>query len=126
MYNVGTGQIAVAEEGFQDPYQVAVDTHLLVSRRNDLVRLYNPASTNCHASIDPGHRKRLVQVLNYSSQAADFVTLWVNARVGSARLWRPGTRDALTLQGITAAPGTDFALPQLSVYCALEFEGSNL
>ena len=43
MYNVGKGQIAVAEEGFQDPYQVAVDTHLLVSRRNDLVRLYNPA-----------------------------------------------------------------------------------
>jgi hypothetical protein len=39
MYNVGKGQIAVAEEGFQDPYQVAADTHLLVSRRNDLVRL---------------------------------------------------------------------------------------
>jgi hypothetical protein len=126
MYNLGKGQIAVAGEGFQDPYQVAVDTHLLVSRRNDLVRLYNPALTNCHSSIDPGHRKRLVQVLNYSSQSADFVTLWVNARVGSARLWRPGRRDALTLRGVAAAPGTDFRLPPLSVYCALEFEGSNL
>jgi hypothetical protein len=126
MYNVGKGQIAVAEEGFQDPYQVAVDTHLLVSRRNDLVRLHNPAATNCYSSIDPGHRKRLVQVLNYSSEPADSVTLWVNARVGSARLWRPGTEDALTLQGMAAAPGTDFGLPPLSVYCALEFEGSNL
>ncbi len=126
MYNVGKGQIAVAEEGFQDPYQVAVDTHLLVSRRNDLVRLYNPAATNCHSSIDPGHRKRLVQVLNYSSDPAESVTLWVNARVGSARLWQPGTKDARTLQGVAAAPGTDFGLPPLSVYCALEFEGSNL
>jgi hypothetical protein len=126
MYNVGKGQIAVAEEGFQDPYQVAVDTHLLVSRRNDLVRLYNPEATNCHSSIDPGHRKRLVQVLNYSSQPVGSVTLWVNARVGSARLWRPGTKDAVTLQGVAAAPGTDFGLPPLSVYCALEFEGSNL
>jgi hypothetical protein len=126
MYNVGKGQMAVAEEGFQDPYQVAVDTHLLVSRRNDLVRLYNPAATNCHSSIDPGHRKRLIQVLNYSSDPADSVTLWVNARVESARLWQPGTKDARTLQGVAAAPVTDFGLPPLSVYCALEFEGSNL
>jgi hypothetical protein len=126
MYNVGKGQIAVAEVGFQDPYQVAVDTHLLVSRRNDLVRLYNPELTNCHSSIDPGHKKRLVQVLNYSSQPADFVTVWVNARVESVRLWTPGTRDARTLRGVAASPGTDFRLPPLPVYCALEFEGSNL
>jgi hypothetical protein len=126
MYNVGKGQMAVAEEGFQDPYQVAVDTHLLVSHRNDLVRLYNPAATNCHSSIDPGHRKRLVQVLNYSSEPAESVTLWVNGRVGSARLWQPGTKDARTLPGVAAPPGTDFGLPPLSVYCALEFEGSNL
>jgi hypothetical protein len=126
MYNLGKGQIAVAEEGFQDPYQVAVDTHLLVSRRNDLVRLYNPELTNCHARIDPGQRKRLVQVLNYSSEPADFVTLWVNARVESARLWRPEAKDAVTLRGVAASPGTDFRLPPVSVYCALEFEGSNL
>jgi hypothetical protein len=126
MYNMGTGQIAVAEAGFQDPYQVAVDTHLLVSRRNDLVRLYNPESTNCRSSIDPGHRKRLVQVLNYSSEPADSVTLWMNTRARSARLWRPGTKDALTVQGVAASPGTDFGLPPISVYCALEFEGSNL
>ena len=126
MYNVGKGQIAVAEKGFQDPYQVAVDTHLLVSRRNDLVRLYNPASTNCRSSIDPGRRKRLVQVLNYSSNPADSVTLWVNTRAVSARLWGPGTKDAVTVRGVAAAPGTDFGLPPISVYCALEFEGSNL
>jgi hypothetical protein len=126
MYNLGKGQMAVAEEGFQDPYQVAVHTHLLVSRRNDLVRLYNPWATNCRSSIDPHHRKRLVQVLNYSSEPADSVTLWMNTRAGSARLWRFGTKDALTLQGVAAAPGTDFGLPPISVYCALEFEGSNL
>ena len=126
VYNVGKGQIAVAEEGFQDPYQAAVDTHLLVSHRNDLVRLYNPKATNCHSSIDPGHKKQLVQVLNYSSKPAGSVTLWMNTRARSARLWRPGTKDALTVQGVAAAPGTDFGLPPISVYCALEFERSNL
>lgn len=129
MYNVGKGQIAVAEEGFQDPYQVAVDTHLLVSHRNDLVRLYNPEATNCYCSGDfrtPGNGKRLVQVLNYSSQSADFVSLWVNASVASARLWRLGTNEPGTLQGVAASPGTEFELPPLPVYCALELEASNL
>jgi hypothetical protein len=32
MYNVGQGQIAVAEEGFQDPYPVAVDARLYLLR----------------------------------------------------------------------------------------------
>ena len=126
MYNVAKGQIAVAEKGFEDPYQVAVDTHLLVSHRNDLARLYNSEMTNCYCSGDfesPRHGNRLVQVLNYSSEPAEFVTLWVNARVGSAQLWQPGTKDARTLQGVVASPGTDFRLPSLSVYCALEFEG---
>ena len=126
MYNLGTGQIAVAEEGFQAPDQVAVDTHLLLSRRNDVVRLYNPASVNCHSSIDPVHRERLVQLVNYSVKPADSVTLWVNDQVRSARLWKPGTKGTLALQGVAAAPGIDFRLPPLSLYCALEFEGSNL
>jgi hypothetical protein len=134
MYNLGTGQIAVAEEGFQAPDQVAVDTHLLLSRRNDLVRLYNRATVNCHASIEPRSgdlvsphpRKRLVQVLNYSVKPADSVTLWVNGQVKSARLWKPETKGPLTLQGASAAAGMDFRLPLLSTCCALEFEGSNL
>jgi hypothetical protein len=122
MYNVGQGQIAVSEEGFQDPYQVAMDAHLLVSRRNDLVRLYNPATTNCHSSLDPVHKKRLVQVVNYSSHAASFVTLWVNGRAQSARLWCPGAKDPRPLPGVPAKPGTDFQLPTIAVNCALEME----
>jgi hypothetical protein len=126
LYNLGAGQIAVAEEGFQAPDQVAVDAHLLLSRRNDIVRLYNRATLNCHSSIDPAHKRRLVQVLNYSLKPADSVTLWVNDEVQLARLWQPGTNEALTLQGVAAAPGMEFRLPSLSLYCALEFEGATL
>jgi hypothetical protein len=129
LYNVGKGQIAVAEEAFQDPYQVAVDTHLLVSRRNDLVRLYNPETTNCHSSgesVSPHKGKRLVQVLNFSSEPASYVTLWVSGKVQSARFRQFGAAEAHTLAGRPASPGTEFDLPPLSVYCALEFEGTNL
>ena len=129
LYNIGQGQIAVADEIFQDPYQVAVDAHLLVSRRNDLVRLYNPGTTNCRLSdgfVSPYRGKRLVQVLNYSSEPASYVTLWVNGKVESARLWQLGAAEARTLQGRSASRGTEFDLPPVSVYCALEFEGTNL
>jgi len=126
VYNVARGQIAVPEEPFSDPYQVAVDTHLLVSRRNDLVRLYNPGVTNCHSSFDPGHNKCLVQVLNYAEEPADSVTVWVHDHVSSARLLRPGAKGAVPVPGVAAHPGTDFDLPTVSVCCALEFEGTNL
>ncbi len=129
LYNVGKGQIAVADDGFQDPYQVAVDTHLLVSRRNDLVRLYNPEATNCRSSgesVSPHKGRRLVQVLNYSSEPAASVALWVNDGMQSARFWQFGAAEARNLQGRPAAPGTEFDLPPVSVYCALEFEGTKL
>jgi hypothetical protein len=126
VYNVARGQIAVPEQPFSDPYQVAVDTHLLVSRRNDLVRLYNPATTNCHSSFDPGRNNVLVQVLNYSASPADFLTVWVHDDVSSARLLRPEARGAVPVRGVAAHPGTDFGLPTVSVCCALEFEGTNV
>jgi hypothetical protein len=122
VYNIGQGQIAVPDEGFQDPYQVALDTQLLVSRRNDLARLYNPATTNCHCSFDPVHRHRLVQILNYSTAPAEFVTLWVNTRARAARFWNAGTSEPQTLNGVPAPPGTDFGLPTVTVSCALEIE----
>jgi hypothetical protein len=120
VYNVGQGQIAVPNEGFQDPYQVALDTQLLVSRRNDLARLYNPATTNCHCSFNPVREERLVQILNYSTAPATYVTLWVNTLAHAARFWNFGTIGSSTIKGAAAKPGTDFGLPTISVCCALE------
>ena len=122
VYNVGQGQMAVAEGGFQAPDQVAGDSHLLFSRRNDLVRLYNPGTVNCHGSVQAGGRKQLVQVLNYSVKPATDVTLWLNAQVRSARFWTMGAAEATTVEKTAASPGSEFGLPQLAVYCALEYE----
>ena len=122
---LGRGKSRCRYEGFQDPYQVALDAHLLVSRRNDLVRLYNPETTNCHCSLDPVHKKRLVQIVNYSPTPVTFVTLWVNNRARSARFWNPGAKDSLSIPGVPAAPGTEFGLPTIAVNCALEVEGSD-
>jgi hypothetical protein len=122
MYTIGQGQIAVSAAGFLDPYQVAMDAHLLVSRRNDLVRLYNPETTNCHLSCDPVHKRRLVQMLNYASSPAGLVTLWVKHGARSAQLWSPAGRGAVSITGAPAGAGTEFGLPPIAVNCALEVE----
>jgi hypothetical protein len=126
-YNIGAGKIVVAEEGFQDPYQVAIDTHILMSRRNDVVRLYNLDSIMmCRSTAVTQHGGRLVQVVNYSKHEAEYVTVWVNIRASSARLWSPERHTSIAIQGSSAPSGTEFNLPPIAVSCALEMESANL
>lgn len=122
IYNVRKGRIVVAEKGFPDQYQLARDAHLLVGHGNDLARLYNPGTTNCYSSIDPERNRQLVQVLNYSPETASYVTLWVNAKARSARLWRPKPLTSPPIGNAPANQGTNFDLPPLSVNCAVEIE----
>jgi hypothetical protein len=122
IYGVLKGKIVVAESGLPDPYQLASDAHLLVSRRNDFARLYNPATTNCFASIDPDGRKQVVQVLNYSKDVASYVTLWVNSKARAGKLWRRAPHVSSPIEGALANDGTEFDLPPLSVHCAVEIE----
>jgi hypothetical protein len=122
IYDIMRGRIVVAEKGFPDPDQLARNAQLLVGRRNDFARLYNPGATNCYLSVAPDGRKQLVQILNFAAETADYVTLWVNTRSRSAKLWRPEPRDALPMESIPANQGTDFDLPPLSVNCAVEIE----
>jgi hypothetical protein len=122
MYNIGKGQIAVTVEGFLDPYQVALDTHLLVSRRNDLVRLYNPETTKFYASQDPARKTRLVQIVNYAPRPVTYLTVWLSSHAGSAELLSPAARTA-SLPPKPGSPGTEFALPPITVNCAVEVHG---
>ncbi len=124
-HSTGAGKFIVAEQGFQDPYQVAIDAPILMSRRNDVVRLYNPEYMMCRSTTDPQHRTRLVQLVNYSTHRAEYVTVWVNQRASSARLWRPEGRGPIPIQGTNAHRGTEFALPPVGVSCVLEMETEN-
>ncbi len=124
LYDVPKGRMVVAEQGLSDPYKIARDAHLIVSRRNDFVRVYNPGTTKYFSSIDPARRKQVVQVLNYSTEVATYVTLWVDTRARSAKLWRPNPGISLPIGNVSANEGTSFDLPPLPVNCAVEIERS--
>jgi len=121
-YALGRGRIVVAEGGFPDPYQLSRDTHLIVSRKNDFVRLYNPGTTKYYSTIDQQRRRQVVHVLNYSTEAANYVTLWVNARTNAAQLWSPHSPRSSAIPQLSAADGMSFQLPSIAVNCAVEID----
>jgi len=130
IYNVGNGKFVVAEEDFPDPYQLDRDINLLVSRKNDFVRIYNPGVTKYYSSIDSESNNQVVHILNYSVDPATYVTLWVDTKVQSAQLCRPKPLTSppikpLVSDSIEDAPaseGTNFDLPPLNVNCAVEIK----
>ena len=120
---LGKGKIAASKDGFRDPYQVAVDTHLLMSRRSDWVRLFNAGTAISYFSADPNSRKELVQIIDYrTSGVSEFVTAWVRTSNRSALFWSLESKEPAPLQGVPAGTGVEFHLPSLSTYSALEFE----
>jgi hypothetical protein len=126
VYDLGKGRIAVPKEGFQDPYKVAVDSHLLLSRRNDFVRLYNAPPAGCYCSADPKRKKALVQILDYSTSGpAESVSVWVRTSNRAGRLWNLGAKESVPIQGIPLVGGVEFHLPTFSAYAALELENGN-
>ena len=127
--SVGKGRVAVANTALADPYQVAVDTQLLLSHRNDLVKVYNAPSSGCTrytASADG--KKALLQCLSYADGGrggGGLRTIWVRDRYARTRLWAIGAEPApIAAQPSDEYSGVEYHLPASTPrpYLALEFE----
>jgi hypothetical protein len=126
--SVGKGRLAVARDAIDDPYQVAVETQLLLSHRNDLVKIYNSPSSGCtRYTASPDGKTALLQCLSYADgRRAGLRTIWVRDKHRSTRLWTieapPLALDAHTSDEYT---GVEYHMPAnaTQAYLALEFEG---
>jgi hypothetical protein len=124
---VGKGRLAVARNALDDPYQVAVETQLLLSHRNDLVKIYNSPSSGCtRYTASPDGKTALLQCLSYADgRRAGLRTIWVRDRHRSTRLWTIEA-PAVTLDAHTSDEyaGVEYHLPAnaAQAYLALEFE----
>jgi len=123
----GKGRLAVARNAIDDPYQVAMETQLLLSHRNDLVKIYNSPSSGCtRYTASSDGRTALLQCLSYAdSSRAGLRTIWVRDKYRGARLWTIGGQAG----SMNGQPSDDYAgveyhlaanTPQ--TYVALEFE----
>jgi hypothetical protein len=64
----GKGRWAVAAGGFDEPSRVAADAHILLGRRNDLLRLANAGSCNGYFSGSVDRKHASLQIVNYSGR----------------------------------------------------------
>jgi hypothetical protein len=120
---VGKGRVAVPREPQSDPYALAADAHLLLSRRYDVVRLYNAFTVLPQVSAAPGGKVLLIQMVNFSARPpAAPMTLTIPMQVRSARLWMPGASGSKSLKAVSAGNGSELRLPPFPVYAAVEVE----
>jgi hypothetical protein len=111
---------AVAQSKPTDPYLLATDIHLLVTRREDVLRLFNGA--HCAASYleGPGNRAA-VELVNYTGRAAgDDVSLQVLSSFRGARMIR-NNAEPIDLEIRKSGAGSEVALPKFSCYARVEF-----
>ncbi len=117
----GAGRVALARKPWTDPYQLATDAHLLMSRKYDVIRLWNAGSTNASYTKSPDG-KGLVQVVNYATRAFGHpVSLYVAHPYKSARLLGISGRAAEPLMVTPKVEGVEVNLPPFAVYAAIEF-----
>ncbi len=123
IFALGRGRVAVARGAFDDPWTLADDTHLLMSRRFDPARLFNGGLLHTHTAASPDGKRSLVHILNYGTEAFHHaVVLQVTRPVRSAKVHIPGTAEPKPVQigGNPARP--EFTIPYFSVYLAVELE----
>jgi hypothetical protein len=120
VYYVGKGRIAIAKERRPDPYVIAQDAHMLLSRTNDLVRLYNaPSSLSLYVASGDG-KKAVLHLVNYSARPGNEVTAWLARPEKPARLWTPGAQNAETVKTAPVVNGIEIHLPAVNTYAAVE------
>jgi hypothetical protein len=123
---LGKGRIAVAKEALSDPWAFVIDIQTLLSHANDVAKLFNAsASGGFNYSASPDGKRALLQLLSYSSggRSSTNATAWTRHKYRSAQLW---TIDGGRPAPVEVAPcedgGTEYHLPAMAAYTALDFE----
>lgn len=115
----GKGRVAAPLKEWDDPFLLASDAHLLLSYRNDPVRLFNAGLLIPYVTEEAG--RRLVQVVNYAGrESANFVSLAVRGEVRTAKLWTLGSTEAREMEIHRETGRAELHLPGFRNYAAIE------
>ncbi len=123
VYGYGKGRLAVSKGDYDDPYLLAQDTHLLMSKRHDAVRLFNAGSIQWFNTVSADGKRWLVHLLNYSRRgSANQVSMQSWQAVKAARFHSPETAEAVTLEAHRETGHDEFHLPRFTVHASIELE----
>jgi hypothetical protein len=121
IHTVGKGRAAVALKTWSDPYVLAGDVHLLMSRSHDPYRIWNAVSTHVH--VTGPMDSAVAHVLNYTGRVSGHpVSLWIKGGFRTAH-WRAmgENEQQQTLALITKGDGVEVHLPPFAVCATIKF-----
>lgn len=123
LFELGKGRVALSKAEWEDQYILAQDTHLMMSRRYDAVRLFNAGSLTYFHTASPDGKRWLVHLLNYTGRgAAHQVSLQTWQKVSSASFHTPESAQPRVLPIQRETGQQEVYLPSFGVYCAVELE----
>ncbi len=118
----GKGRVAAPKKEWDDPFLLAADAHILMSRRHDPVQVFNAGSliVNC-AERGP---EAVIQLVNFAGREAGHeVSVAVRRSCAGARFHTLAGVPA-PLKPAPARRGVEFQLPPFPLYAALELGGA--
>lgn len=111
----GEGEIAVYKEAQADPQTVARDLNDLVNTPELGASVFKAPSVLSYITAAPDGGQMLIHLVNYATEPAESVVIWVTGQFGSARLiTADGTSAELPLK--RSGGRTEITVPKLAVY----------
>ncbi len=120
LHSLGKGRIAAPQgEESGDPYLAADDAQILLSHRNDIVRLWNGGAMGIYPTGD-SHRS-VVHLINYPGRAtAESVSLWIQGDFRKVLIHSFESSEAKNLPILRRRNGVEVHLPPIAIYAAVE------
>jgi hypothetical protein len=121
MWSAGKGHIAMPVKDWEDPWVTASETQMLVGRRYDPVRLFNPGGLNLFVQSDG--KREIVHLLNYTlNRPGDEKTIAPLGHYSSARITTLGAEPISLAFTRRQKVNDELPLPPFEVYAAIELE----
>jgi hypothetical protein len=124
VHRVGKGRLAICKSSPPDPFMIARDVHMLLSRTYDVARFFNLSAFLSYCAASPDRTQEVVQIVSFAIRFAnDVATAWVPGKYASARLWSLGSEGPSPIETVPENGGTSVLLPPVPVYAGIELVG---
>jgi hypothetical protein len=118
----GAGRIATPKQEWGDPFLLAGEVHLLMSHREDVLRVWNGGLMNSYYLASPDGKQAVVHLVNYNLRSRlDTVTLGLAKPFETAEVHT--VDSAATVKPVARRLGAEVPLPPFTTYSAVQLKG---
>lgn len=119
----GKGRVAMPLDKWDDPFVLVDQAHVLVSHREDPVRLWNAPDMDTYLVESPKADRAVVHLVPYAGGPTPRVTLGLTKAYRTARVHTPGSGAApRAVTAVRGQLGMEIPLGEFRDYAAVELE----